>query len=321
MSATERRRAAVLVTVVSDYASLVDRMTPIEAHRLVALLRDTAVDVVRAYGGLVNQAIGEEIVSLFGVPIAHDDDDLRAVRAALELHARVRRAGGGRGRTGRQAERPVGAARRAGRRPTSARRTATLRHRRRASDAWRRGWRRSPIPDMCWSAPRRSASSDPYMHTAPCSPVVLDSQAGPVTPFRVLGETGIATRLEASSRTGLTPYVGRQSELSMLQSHVTRAGSGLGGVIAVVGEPGAGKSRLLYELQERLGSPMRTCACCTPGAARTATAFPTASSCRFCAQRSISDHRSGTPMRSSRGFARSTLRSSRSCRSSCTCCR
>ena len=90
MATSERRRAAVLVTVVSDYPSLVDQMTPIEAHRVVALLRDTAVDVVRGYGGLVNQAIGDEIVSVFGVPVAHDDDDLRAVRAALELHARVR---------------------------------------------------------------------------------------------------------------------------------------------------------------------------------------------------------------------------------------
>ena len=48
-----------------------------------------AVDAVRRHGGLVNQAIGEEIVSLFGVPAAHDDDELRAVRAAIELHARV----------------------------------------------------------------------------------------------------------------------------------------------------------------------------------------------------------------------------------------
>ena len=94
VSTTERRRAAVLVTVVSDYASLVDQMTPIEAQRLVARLRDTAVDVVRGYGGLVNQAIGDEIVSLFGVPVAHDDDDLRARFArALELHARVARVG------------------------------------------------------------------------------------------------------------------------------------------------------------------------------------------------------------------------------------
>ena len=73
--------------------SLVERMTPIEAQRSSRRCATLAVDVVRRHGGLVNQAIGEEIVSLFGVPTAHDDDDLRAVRAALELHARVARAG------------------------------------------------------------------------------------------------------------------------------------------------------------------------------------------------------------------------------------
>src|SRR5206468_9245337 len=86
---TERRRAAVLVTIVSDYGSLVERMTPVDAQRLVAQTRDLAVDAVRRHGGVVNQAIGEEIVSVFGVPVAHDDDELRAVRAALELHQRV----------------------------------------------------------------------------------------------------------------------------------------------------------------------------------------------------------------------------------------
>ena len=90
MSATERRRAAVLVTVVSDYPALVDRMAPADAQRAIARVREVAVDVAREYGGLVNQAIGDEIVSLFGVPSAHEDDELRAVRAALDLHARVR---------------------------------------------------------------------------------------------------------------------------------------------------------------------------------------------------------------------------------------
>ena len=54
----------------------------------------------------------------------------------------------------------------------------------------------------------------------------------------------------------------------------------------MVGEPGAGKSRLLYELQERLGNRDRMPACCAPAAGHTATAFPTASSCRLCARRS-----------------------------------
>jgi len=90
------------------------------------------------------------------------------------------------------------------------------------------------------------------MHMSACAAVVLDSPAELVTPFRVLGETGIATRLEASRRTGFTPYVGRQSELSTLQARVARAAAERGSVVAVVGEPGAGKSRLLYELQESL---------------------------------------------------------------------
>ena len=250
MSATERRRAAVLVTVVSNYAALVDQHTPMEAHRLVALVRDTAVDVVRAYGGLVNQAMGEEIVSLFGVPTAHDDDDLRAVRAALELHARIEArvaesASGARLRV--QSGLHVG--------PVVARRL-------------HEGPRRYDIvgaaatvaahlaaiadPQNLLISPETQRLVGPYMHTAACAPVTLDAQAGPVAPFRVVGETGIATRLEASSRTGLSPYVGRQSELSMLEGHVNRTATGLGSVVLIVGEPGAGKSRLLYEVRERI---------------------------------------------------------------------
>ena len=75
---TERRHAAVLVTIVSDYGSLVERMTPLDAQRLVAQIRDIAVDAVRRHGGVVNQAIGEEIVSVFGVPSAHDCKSDRA---------------------------------------------------------------------------------------------------------------------------------------------------------------------------------------------------------------------------------------------------
>jgi serine/threonine protein kinase/tetratricopeptide (TPR) repeat protein len=281
---TERRRAAVLVTVVSDYLSLVDRMTPLEAHRLVARLRDTAVDVVRGYGGLVNQAIGDEIVSLFGVPIAHDDDDLRAVRAALELHARVRAlhasddssddpssdsSGDPSGDSSTDSSGDVSGDSSVDSSAIRLNVQSGLHVGPVVARRLHEGPRRYDIVgapatlaarlaglagvDTILVSPETQRLVGPYMHTAACAPVVIDSQAGPVTTFRVLGETGIATRLEASSRTGLTPYVGRQSELSILQDSVTRVESGLGGVVAVAGEPGAGKSRLLYELQERLG--------------------------------------------------------------------
>ena len=222
MSATERRRAAVLVTVVSDYAGSSIRNTPSEAQRLIALLRDTAVDVVREVRRSRQSGHQRRDRALFGVPTAHDDDDLRAVRAALELHARVRALSEPDGPSdvtlGVQSGLHVG--------PVVARRL-------------QEGPRRFDIvgapatvaarlaaladPGSVFISPETQRLVGPYMHTAACSSVALDSQGGPVTPFRVLGETGVATRLEASSRTGLTPYVGRQPELSMLEAKVNAA--------------------------------------------------------------------------------------------------
>ena len=83
----ERRRAAVLVTIVSDYAALIEQLAPAAFSELVARIRSTASEIVRRHGGVVNHAVEDEIVSLFGIPASHEDDDLRAVRAALELHA------------------------------------------------------------------------------------------------------------------------------------------------------------------------------------------------------------------------------------------
>ena len=114
--------------MVSEYGVLVESLTPVDAERLVAQIRDLAVDIVRRHGGHVNQAIGEEIVSVFGVVAAHDDDELRAVRAALELHAPGARAGGG-GRLDRESADPVWPSRRIRRRPEAAGRAQAICHR------------------------------------------------------------------------------------------------------------------------------------------------------------------------------------------------
>ena len=82
-SAGERRRAAVLVSTVSDYASLVEQHAAAELETFLSRMRNAAVEVVRCHGGLVNQTFSEEIVALFGVATGHEDDELRAVRAAM----------------------------------------------------------------------------------------------------------------------------------------------------------------------------------------------------------------------------------------------
>lgn len=61
--------------------------------RLIQAIREAAIEIVGRHGGVVNEWAGPEIVSLFGVPIAHEDDYLRALQAASELPARVREPG------------------------------------------------------------------------------------------------------------------------------------------------------------------------------------------------------------------------------------
>ena len=253
MSTTERRRAAVLVTVVSDYLSLVDHMTP---------RRGPAPDRAGARRGGRRRP---------RVRRPGQSGDRRRDRLDLRRpgRSRRRRPARGPGRAGAAWTRmPAGS----GRSPPGlpVRVQSGLHVGAVVARRLHEGPRRYDIvgapgavasrlavlagPGDVWVSPETQRLVAPYVHTSACSPVALDSHTGPVTPFRVRGETGIATRLEASSRTGLTPYVGRQSELSTLQAHVAHAASGAGSVVAVVGEAGAGKSRLLHELHETLGT-------------------------------------------------------------------
>ena len=69
----------------------------------------------------------------------------------------------------------------------------------------------------------------------------------PVEVYEVTGAGVVRSRLQAAAARGLTRFVGRQPELETLQQALTQAHAGHGQVVALVGEAGVGKSRLLYE--------------------------------------------------------------------------
>ena len=78
-------------------------------------------------------------------------------------------------------------------------------------------------------------------------PVPVKGLTAPVEVFELLGASGTHQRLQAAVARGLTRFVGRQHELDMLHRALERAGAGHGQVVAVLGEAGVGKSRLVYE--------------------------------------------------------------------------
>jgi predicted ATPase len=80
----------------------------------------------------------------------------------------------------------------------------------------------------------------------------LKGVEAPVRVYRVQGESGAQSRLEVAAATGLTPLVGRTSEVTLLLEHWAQSTEGLGQVVLLSGEAGIGKSRLVETLHARV---------------------------------------------------------------------
>ena len=70
----------------SGYTALNEAFDPEDVEALMARIKSEASGAIERHGGTVNQFVGDEIMALFGVPVARRDDSVRAVEAALELH-------------------------------------------------------------------------------------------------------------------------------------------------------------------------------------------------------------------------------------------
>ncbi|MDH4143989.1 MAG: AAA family ATPase, partial [Acidimicrobiia bacterium] len=79
-------------------------------------------------------------------------------------------------------------------------------------------------------------------------PLSLKGVAEPMSAYRVTGQTGIVSRLDARAVCGLSPFVGRRAELEALVEHCADPGADTGKAVLVTGESGVGKSRLVREL-------------------------------------------------------------------------
>jgi predicted ATPase len=94
-----------------------------------------------------------------------------------------------------------------------------------------------------------------YVQVKPFGPVAIKGMSEPVEVYEVTGAGAARTRLQAAASRGLSRFVGRHSETEQLRKALGQARSGHGQIVALVGEPGVGKSRLYYEFKilERAG--------------------------------------------------------------------
>src|SRR5205085_6450161 len=85
----ERRQITVLFSDASGYTSMAEDLDPEVVRDVMGLVYAKADAIIEKYGGRIDKLMGDAVLAVFGDPVAHEDDAVRAVRAALELHAGV----------------------------------------------------------------------------------------------------------------------------------------------------------------------------------------------------------------------------------------
>jgi tetratricopeptide (TPR) repeat protein/class 3 adenylate cyclase len=248
--AGERRHAAVVVTGIAYRQAMAERLGPDEMNRVASAVREIATEVAVRHGGIVNHIVDTDLVLLFGVATSHEDDSLRAVRATLELHSRVRAlqlAGSGKESVAMRSGVDAG--------PLVAQRQRTGDRRFNLTGApvdVALGLAGHADDDEILLSPDAHRLVASFVESEPSHPLTLSAHQPSLTPHRITGESAVLSRLEIAERAGLTPFTGRSRELEALEELLAAAVAGDGGVAIVLGDPGAGKSRLLFELRRRV---------------------------------------------------------------------
>ena len=89
LSRGERRQATVLFCDLAGYTTLAEALDPEEVQDLLHGFFAASLEIITRYGGTIEKYVGDAVMSVFGVPEAHEDDAIRAVRAALEIQERL----------------------------------------------------------------------------------------------------------------------------------------------------------------------------------------------------------------------------------------
>ena len=246
----ERKQVTVLFADLKGSMELLADRDPEEARKLLDPVLERMMEAVHRYEGTVNQVMGDGIMALFGAPLAHEDHAVRACYAALDMQEAIRRyaeevrrthgvdglADPGRPQLGR------------GRGP---------RHRQRPPHGLHRG-RPDHASGRAHGAARQARYHAADGRHAPARRGLRRGQAaragageGPGRPDRGLRADGrgpAALPPAGGGRAGAHPLRGtRRASSSSSGRRSGRAAAGHGQVVAIVGEPGVGKSRLVWE--------------------------------------------------------------------------
>jgi class 3 adenylate cyclase/predicted ATPase len=247
----ERKTVTALFADIKGSMELMEDLDPEEARALVDPALKLMIDAVRRHDGYVVQSTGDGIFAIFGAPVAHEDHPLRALYSALRMQDEMRRYA-----ERLRADKGVNLQARVG---VNTGEVVVRSIKTEGSHA-----EYTPIGHSTGLAARLQALANPgavvvseglrrqaegYFQLRALGQARIKGVNDPIELFEVTGLGPLRTRLQVAARRGLTKFVGRQTELEQMKHALDLARQGHGQIVAAIGEPGVGKSRLFYEFK------------------------------------------------------------------------
>jgi class 3 adenylate cyclase/tetratricopeptide (TPR) repeat protein len=245
----ERKQVTVLFAELKDSMERLAECDPEEEREIMDPMLDRMIEAVHSFEGTVSQVTEDGILAHFGAPLAHEDHAVRACYAALRMQESVKRHADG-------VSSPEGGVIQVGIGINSG--EIVVR-------AISPDQPLEPLPvshttqlaaRLAQLAPSGSvlATADTlrlvegYVHVTSFGPMSVKGLRGAVDVYQLTERGAVRSQLQAAAARGFSRFVGRDIEMMQLERALEQTRDGRGQAVAIVGDPGVGKSRLVFEL-------------------------------------------------------------------------
>jgi class 3 adenylate cyclase/tetratricopeptide (TPR) repeat protein len=227
---------------------LIEGLDPEEGQKVIDPVLRVMMEAVHRYEGTVNQVLGDGIMALFGAPLAHEDHALRACYAALAMQDEMRRY---RKMIGQSEESGlhIGIGLNSGEVVVRSIDNdlnidySALGH----TTHFAARMQELAGPGVSLMSANTLRQVEGFIQVRSLGTVQVKGVSRAVDIYELIGATSARTRLQAGAVRGLTPLVGRRTEIEVFKKLVEQVAAGKGQILVMVGEPGIGKSRLVHE--------------------------------------------------------------------------